>query len=119
MATLNIIEREGMNNAATVGAAALARLGTWVEKYEIVGDVRGRGLMIGIEIVEDKQSRKQAGPLRDRIVDLAFERGLLLLGCGENTVRLCPPLIVTQEETDVALDILECVLEECVMLATR
>lgn len=120
MATLNIIEREGMDNAATVGAAALARLGAWVEKYEIVGDVRGRGLMIGVEIVEDKQSRKQAGALRDRIVDLAFEKGLLLLGCGENTVRLCPPLIVTQEETDVALDILEeCVREECVMLATR
>jgi len=115
LATLDIIEREAMENAATVGAAALERLGTWVEKYESVGDVRGRGLMIGVELVEDKQSRKPAGAMRERVVDLAFERGLLLLGCGENSIRLCPPLIVTQAETDVALDI----LEECLVLAAR
>ena len=115
LATIEIIEREAMGNAATVGAAALKRLGTWVDTHEIVGDVRGRGLMIGVEIVENKQTRATAGTLRDRIVDLAFERGLLLLGCGENTVRLCPPLVVTQAETDVALDL----LEECIVMATR
>lgn len=115
LATIGIIEREAMANAATVGAAALQRLGTWVARHEIVGEVRGRGLMIGVEIVEDKQTRKAAGDLRDKIVDLAFDRGLLLLGCGENTVRLCPPLIVTQPETDVALDL----LEECIAEATR
>jgi 4-aminobutyrate aminotransferase len=115
MATMDVIEREAMKNAATVGAAALARLHTWTEKYEIVGDVRGRGLMIGVEIVEDKLSRKRAGALRGKIIDLAFERGLLLLGCGENTVRLCPPLVVTQDETDIALDI----LEECLVLADQ
>jgi 4-aminobutyrate aminotransferase len=115
LATLEIIEREAMENAATVGGAALERLGTWVGKHEIVGDVRGRGLMIGVEIVENKQTRAVAGALRDRIVDLAFERGLLLLGCGENTIRLCPPLVVTQEETDVALDL----LEECIVEVSR
>jgi len=115
LATLDVIEREGMSNAATVGAAAMTRLQTWVEAHEIVGEVRGRGLMIGIEIVNDKHSRKPAGALRERIVDMAFERGLLLLGCGENMVRLCPPLIVTQQEMDVALDI----LEECLALATQ
>ena len=115
LATMDIIEREGMANAATVGTSALKRLATWVDEHEIVGEVRGRGLMIGVEIVQDKQTRKPAGTLRDRIVDLAFERGLLLLGCGENTIRLCPPLIVTQQETDIALDI----LEECVALAIR
>lgn len=115
LATMEIIEREAMANAATVGAAALARLHTWVRQYEIVGDVRGRGLMIGVEIVEDKQSRKPGSLMRERIVDLAFERGLMLLGCGENTIRLCPPLIVTQDETDVALDI----LEECIALVSR
>lgn len=115
LATMEIIEREAMANAATVGAAALARLDTWVRQYEIVGDVRGRGLMIGVEIVEDKQSRKPGSLMRERIVDLAFERGLMLLGCGENTIRLCPPLIVTQDETDVALDI----LEECIALVSR
>ncbi len=114
LATIDIIEREAMANAATVGAAALARLGTWVEKHAMVGDVRGRGLMIGIEFVKDKQSRTPVGSVRDRIVELAFERGLLLLGCGETTIRLCPPLIVTQQEVDVALDI----LEECIARAT-
>ncbi len=114
LATIDIIEREAMANAATVGAAALQRLGTWVAKHEIVGDVRGRGLMIGVEIIEDKKSRKAAGALRDKIVNLAFDRGLLLLGCGENTVRLCPPLVVTQAETDVALDL----FEECIVAAT-
>jgi 4-aminobutyrate aminotransferase len=115
LATMEIIEREAMANAAAVGSQALARLGTWPEKHAAVGDVRGRGLMIGIEIVEDQRSRKPAGALRERIVDLAFARGLLLLGCGENTIRLCPPLIVTQQEMDVALDI----LEECLVVAAH
>jgi 4-aminobutyrate aminotransferase len=61
--------------------------------------------------VENKRTRAVAGELRDRIVDLAFEKGLLLLGCGANTLRLCPPLVVSQEETDVALDL----LEECIV----
>ena len=115
LATIDIIEREAMANAATVGAAALDRLRTWVNKYEMVGDVRGRGLMIGVEIVKDKQTRTPVGVIRDRIVDLAFERGLLLLGCGETTIRLCPPLIVTQDEADVALDL----LEECIVFAAQ
>ena len=115
LASIEIIEREAMQNAATVGAAAMERLQTWVGKHEIVGDVRGRGLMIGVEIVKDTQSRTPAPDLRNKIVDLAFERGLLLLGCGETTIRLCPPLIVKQQEADVALDI----LEECIALAAK
>jgi 4-aminobutyrate aminotransferase len=115
LATIEIIEREAMANAATVGAAAIERLKTWVEKHEIVGEVRGRGLMIGVEIIENKKTKAAAGVLREKIVDLAFERGLLLLGCGENTIRLCPPLVVTQAETDVALDL----LEECIVEVTR
>ena len=67
--------------------------------------------MIGVEIVENKQTRAVAPELRDKIVDLAFEKGLLLLGCGTNTVRLCPPLVVTQDETDIALDL----FEECIV----
>jgi 4-aminobutyrate aminotransferase len=115
LATIEILEREGMANAATVGKAALERLGEWVAKHEIVGEVRGRGLMIGVEIIENKRTKAMAGELRDRIVDLAFERGLLLLGCGENTIRLCPPLVVSQAEMDVALDL----LEECVAEMSR
>lgn len=110
LATIDILEREGLENARTVGAAMLTRLKTWVEKYPNVGDVRGRGLMIAIELVEDKKTRNPLPALRDRVVDLAFERGLLLLGCGETSIRLCPSLLVRQEEADIALDI----LEECI-----
>jgi 4-aminobutyrate aminotransferase len=86
-----------------------------VKAHPIVGDVRGRGLMIGIEIVKDQKTREAAPQLRDRIVDLAFERGLLMLGCGETSLRLAPPLVVKQGEVDVALDI----LEECIGIAQK
>jgi 4-aminobutyrate aminotransferase len=115
LATMDVLEREGLKNAATVGEKTLERLRPWVAKHPTVGEVRGRGLMIGIEIVKDQQSRTPAGPMRDKIVELAFERGLLILGCGETSVRLCPPLIVKQQEVDIALDI----LEECITLAAK
>jgi 4-aminobutyrate aminotransferase len=115
LATLDIVEREAMQNAATLGEAMLSRLRPWVAAHPTVGDVRGLGLMIGIEIVKDQQSRTPVGPTRDKIVELAFERGLLILGCGETSIRLCPPLIVNQQEADIALDI----LEECIALASK
>lgn len=114
-ATMEIIAREGMANASAVGQTVLERVKPWVNRYESVGDVRGRGLMIGIEMITDKHSMKPAGTLRDRVVQMAFERGLLLLGCGESTIRLCPPLIVKHEEADVAMDI----LEECIAAAEQ
>lgn len=107
LATMDVLEREAIKNAETVGNHMMQRMKTWVEKHSIVGEVRGRGLMIGVEIVRDKKLRTVAGPERDRIVELAFERGLLLLGCGETTVRLSPPLIITREQADIAMDILE------------
>jgi len=115
LATMDILEREGIKNAAAVGEKVLERLRHWVKKFPNVGDIRGRGLMIGIEIVKDQKSRTPVGPMRDKIVDLAFERGLLILGCGETSIRLCPPLIVSQAEADIALDI----LEECIQLAAK
>ncbi|MHB1856982.1 MAG: acetyl ornithine aminotransferase family protein [Acidobacteriaceae bacterium] len=107
MATLDIIEREGMANAAQVGDAMMQRLKDWPKKHPIIGEVRGRGLMIGIEIVKDQQSREPAAEWRNQIETLAFERGLLILGCGETSIRISPPLILKQEEADIALDILE------------
>ena len=113
LATMDVLEREGIANAARVGEAMLSRLRVWPASHAIVGDVRGRGLMIGIEIVKDQTTREMAPQMRDRIVDLAFERGLLILGCGETSIRLAPPLVVHQEEADIALDI----LEECIGIA--
>jgi 4-aminobutyrate aminotransferase len=115
LATLNVLEREAMHNAEVVGAHIMKRTSRWVETHPMVGDVRGRGLMIGIEIVKDKKTRATAHDERDRIVDLAFERGLLFLGAGENSIRIAPPLIVTQEQTDIAMD----VLEECIGIVEK
>jgi 4-aminobutyrate aminotransferase len=107
LATMDVLEREGIANAASMGEAFFARLRGWPARHPIVGEVRGRGLMIGIEIVKSQQTREPAPVLRDRIVFLAFERGLLLLGCGETSLRLAPPLIVNQQEATIGLDILE------------
>jgi 4-aminobutyrate aminotransferase len=112
LATMNVLEREGIANAAKVGGQMLERLRGWKESHPLVGDVRGRGLMIGVEIVKDKTTREPAQALRNRVETLAFERGLMILGCGETTLRLCPPLIVTENEATVALDILEDVLTQ-------
>ncbi len=107
LATMDIIEREAMANAARVGALMLERLRGWKQTHPLVGDVRGRGLMIGVELVKDQLTREPAPELRNRVETLAFERGLMVLGCGESSLRLSPPLVVCSEEATVALDILE------------
>ena len=107
LATMDILEREGMANAARVGGSCWSGCSGWKQTHPLVGDVRGRGLMIGIELVKDKATREPATALRNRMETLAFERGLMILGCGETSLRLCPPLIVNEHEATVALDILE------------
>jgi 4-aminobutyrate aminotransferase len=108
LATLDVIEKEGLlRNSQEVGEHMQKRMADWPRKHRIVGDVRGRGLMIGVEIVKDQATREYGASERDRIVELAFERGVLFLGCGPSTVRIAPPLIVTKEEADVAIDVLE------------
>ncbi len=107
LATMDILEREGIANAAKIGGQMLNRLRTWLGKHPNVGDVRGRGLMIGVEFVKDQDSRDPFPALRDRIVDLCFENGLLILGCGETSIRLAPPLILNEHEATIALDIFE------------
>jgi len=115
LATINVLEREAIHNAEVVGNHILRRIGRWVESHPMVGDVRGRGLMIGVEIVKDKKIRATAHDERDRMVELAFARGILLLGSGENSIRIAPPLIVTQEQADIAMD----VLEECIGIVEK
>jgi 4-aminobutyrate aminotransferase len=107
LATLEILRREAIGNAARVGELMLNRLRGWTKTHPHVGEVRGRGLMIGIELVKDKATREPAAELRNRVETLAFERGLMILGCGETSLRLAPPLVVSEEEATVALDILE------------
>ena len=107
MATIKILEREAIANAGTVGEYMLHRMASWTHKHGMVGDVRGRGLMIGVEIVSDQERKTAAPGERDQLIQLAFERGLLLLGAGESTIRLTPPLIITEKQADVAMDILE------------
>jgi 4-aminobutyrate aminotransferase len=116
LATIDVIEREGLlRNAEEVGNHILQRMKDWPAKHRLVGDVRGRGLMIGLELVTDKQTKQQANTERDRVVELAFERGVLFLGSGPSTIRIAPPLITTKEQADVAID----VLEECIELAGK
>ncbi len=112
LATMDLLDRELIANAAKVGGRILERLEGWKQNHPLVGDVRGRGLMIGVEIVKDKATREPATALRNRVETLAFERGLMILGCGETTLRLCPPLVVNEQEATVALDILEDALTE-------
>ncbi len=108
LATLDVIEREHLiDNAARVGDHILRRIADWPKKHRLVGDVRGRGLMIGVEIVKDKATKEVGTAERDHIVERAFERGILYLGCGPSTIRIAPPLVVSQDEADVAIDILE------------
>jgi 4-aminobutyrate aminotransferase len=115
LATFDVIEQENLlKNSTDVGNHMMKRMADWPSKLKLVGDVRGRGLMIGVEIVKDKATKEYAAAERDRIVDLAFERGVLFLGCGPSTIRICPGLVVTKDEADVAVD----VLEECIKLAS-
>ena len=110
LATMDVLEREGIKNAEVVGKHTMDRISGWPKHLDLVGDVRGRGLMIGVEIVTDKKTKTQGGAERDKIVELAFERGVLFLGCGPNSIRIAPPLIVSKEQADIAID----VLEECI-----
>src|SRR5512140_3604940 len=113
LATLDVIEKEHLlENSASVGKHMMKRMADWPSKLKLVGDVRGRGLMIGVDIVKDKGTKEYGAAERDRIVEMAFERGVLFLGCGPSTVRICPPLVVTRDEADVAVDVLaECIRE--------
>ncbi len=112
LATMDVLEREGIRNAERVGRHVMERISSWPKKHKLVGDVRGRGLMLGIDLVTDKESKTNAGSERDRVVELAFERGCLFLGAGPSAIRFCPPLIITQEQADIGLD----VLEECLTM---
>ena len=107
LATLELLERQFIANAARMGDFIFHQLADWRERHKTVGDIRGKGLMIGIEFVRDQKTKEKAPDLRDRIIDLAFEKGLLLLGAGENSIRLAPPLIIDEEQAEFAIRTLD------------
>jgi 4-aminobutyrate aminotransferase len=105
--TIELLERELIANSAGVGAYLRAGLERLMDKYDCIGDVRGKGLMLGVEFVKDRKSKKPDADLRDRVEMETFNRGVVLLGCGANSIRWSPPLILTQENVDVALKIFD------------
>ena len=107
LATLELIENEYLDNASVVGKYVLDRLKSIQTKHPSIGEVRGIGLMIGIEFVKDIKSKTPAVEFRNRVEQLAFERGLLTLGCGRSTIRVSPALCITQAEAEEGLQILD------------
>lgn len=112
LATLELVESELMANAAAVGGYMLERLRELQERHPLVGDVRGLGLMVGVELVKDRSTREKAPSERNQVVRKCFERGVLMLGCGSSSIRLCPPLVITRGEVDVSLRCLDEALSE-------
>jgi len=107
LVTLRLLREGLMQNAATVGAHLLEGLRALMDKHALIGDVRGRGLMIGVELVRDRQTKERAARERDAVVREAFARGLLLLGAGANAIRVSPPLVLTKGQADTAVRILD------------
>jgi len=107
MATIELLEKNLMKNAANQGERLLKGLGKMQKTFECMGDVRGKGLMAAVELVKDRETKEPATEWRSRIIKKTFEKGLLLLGCGENSIRFSPSLTVTSNEIDTCLSILE------------
>ncbi|GER79301.1 MAG: acetylornithine aminotransferase [Anaerolineaceae bacterium] len=115
LATIELIEKEYMKNAAEVGQYTLDALAEIQARHPSIGDVRGLGLMIGVEFVLNRETREPAEKIQSRVVNLAFERGLLLLGCSKSVIRIAPPLSISQSEVNEGLKI----FEEAVTLAEK
>ncbi len=105
--TIELLERELVTNSAEVGDYLKRGLNWLMDKYDCIGDVRGMGMMLGVEFIKDRSSKQPDPELRDRVEMASFQRGLVLLGCGANSIRWSPPLILSRENVDVALEIFD------------
>ncbi len=112
LATIRLVEESYMENAARMGQRIMDRLRAIQDEHPAMGDVRGKGLMVGVELVKDKGTKEPASELRDELVQRAFQKGLLILGCGFNTVRFMPALSIPQDLVDEGLAIFEETLTE-------
>ena len=110
--TIELLQNGLIKNAEKMGKFLMKRLAQMKAKYEIIGDVRGKGLMIGIELVKNKKTKEPAGKYAERVLQECFRNGLMLLTCGESTVRFIPPLIIDEEIANRALDIFEKVIKK-------
>jgi len=119
IATIDLLEKELLDNARVQGEFLLDGFKEMMEKYPVIGDVRGKGLMIGIEMVKDKESKERFPELRNRMEEECFQRGLLVLGCGANTVRICPPLVISRAQAKTALEIFEVSLKASIKYLKR
>jgi 4-aminobutyrate aminotransferase len=107
IATITLLRESLVKNAEVVGAYLIEGIRALMDKHPLIGDVRGRGLMVGVELVRDRTTKERATSERDALVQACFQRGLLVLGAGRNAIRLSPPLVLTKQEADVALRILD------------
>lgn len=114
MATIELLEKQLIENAKTQGDRLTEGLKALQKSHECMGDVRGKGLMVAVELVEDRETRAPARSLRDKIIQKAFQKGLLLLGCGENSIRFSPALTVSSAQIDVCLTIFDEAVREAV-----
>ena len=112
LATLDLIEEELMTNALKMGARLINKLKKLKKENSLIGDVRGLGLMVGVELVKDQRTKEPASREAREIVNQAFRKGLLLLPCGENVIRFSPPLVISSEEVDTAVEIFREVISQ-------
>jgi 4-aminobutyrate aminotransferase len=112
LATIGLLERNYIANAAQMGEFILGLTADWTTRHKIVGEVRGKGLMIGIEIVRDQKTKERAPDLRNQLVQMAFHKGLLILGSGDTTLRFCPPLLIDEEQAEFAVRTVDACITE-------
>ncbi|MBI4552990.1 MAG: acetyl ornithine aminotransferase family protein [Candidatus Latescibacteria bacterium] len=107
LTTIRLIRDQYLDNARLMGERIMTRLWSMHARFPCIGDIRGKGLMIGIDLVKSRETREGDHDLRERVIIRCFEKGLLILGCGASTIRFMPPLVITAAEVDAALDIFE------------
>jgi 4-aminobutyrate aminotransferase len=112
LATLELVEREYRANAAQVGEYFMQQLQRLAARHAVIGEVRGKGLMIGMELVNDRTAKAPAKELCDALITRAYHNGLMLLACGQSTVRFMPPLMIREADIDEAVALLDRSLEE-------
>ena len=107
LVTIKLLREQFVQNAASVGDHMMNGLRALQEKHQVIGDVRGRGMMIGVELVRDRKTKERAIEERGALVQAMFKRGVLILGAGRNSIRFAPPLVLTTNQADEILRIFD------------